>query len=189
MLCLMNLRYILQPVWWYISRGFFHKVFEEWCGYSKGIAFPPSITWYRSNWKPSMFPSLLDTICVHLILVFMVLFSMFQITDNDIRKESTPDYFLKVILPLLKRNSVVHFLGFGNRLAFDPLPLDLQVFRTSNIPILYFFLFHMVCNLWILKICSSHFVSRNTSFSMINLWFCILCSLTSKKARFWKVPL
>ncbi|RWW00195.1 hypothetical protein GW17_00036852 [Ensete ventricosum] len=73
------------------------------------------------------------------------------ITDNDIRKESTPDYFLKVILPLLRRNSVVHFLGFGNRLAFDPLPLDLQVFRTSNIPensyFIYFFLFHMVCDL------------------------------------------
>ncbi|WOK97176.1 hypothetical protein Cni_G05884 [Canna indica] len=51
------------------------------------------------------------------------------ITDNDIKKESTPAYFLKVILPLLLRNGVVHFMGFGNRLAFDPIPLDLQRLR------------------------------------------------------------
>lgn len=51
------------------------------------------------------------------------------ITDNDIRKESTPDYFLQVVFPLLLKNGVVHFFGFGNRLAFDPLPLDLQKLR------------------------------------------------------------
>ncbi|XP_042439526.1 O-fucosyltransferase 8-like [Zingiber officinale] len=51
------------------------------------------------------------------------------ITDNDIRKESTPEYFLRVVFPLLLKNGVVHFYGFGNRLAFDPLPLDLQKLR------------------------------------------------------------
>lgn len=57
-----------------------------------------------------------------------VFFVFGQITDNDIRKESTPDYFLQVVFPLLLKNGVVHFFGFGNRLAFDPLPLDLQVY-------------------------------------------------------------
>lgn len=52
---------------------------------------------------------------------------MFQITDMDIMKEAEPTYFIEVVLPLLRRNGVVHFLGFGNRLAFDPLPLHLQV--------------------------------------------------------------
>ncbi|KAG6480373.1 hypothetical protein ZIOFF_063873 [Zingiber officinale] len=51
------------------------------------------------------------------------------ITDNDIRKESTPEYFLRVVFPLLLKNGVVHFYGFGNRLSFDPLPLDLQKLR------------------------------------------------------------
>ncbi|XP_020088523.1 uncharacterized protein At1g04910 [Ananas comosus] len=52
-----------------------------------------------------------------------------QITDMDIMKEAEPTYFIEVVLPLLRRNSVVHFLGFGNRLAFDPLPLHLQTLR------------------------------------------------------------
>ncbi|KAG0495888.1 hypothetical protein HPP92_000539 [Vanilla planifolia] len=52
-----------------------------------------------------------------------------QVTDLDIMKESKPNYFTKVILPLLLRNGVVHFLGFGNRLAFDPIPTNLQKLR------------------------------------------------------------
>ncbi|KAI0492083.1 hypothetical protein KFK09_026348 [Dendrobium nobile] len=52
-----------------------------------------------------------------------------QVSDMDIRKESKPLYFSKVIRPLLLRNGVVHFLGFGNRLAFDPLPANLQKLR------------------------------------------------------------
>ncbi|KAK1301633.1 Uncharacterized protein QJS10_CPB12g00709 [Acorus calamus] len=48
------------------------------------------------------------------------------ITDKDIMKEATPDHFIQNILPLLLRNGVVHFLGFGNRLAFDPLPSNIQ---------------------------------------------------------------
>ncbi|ERM97661.1 hypothetical protein AMTRI_Chr01g132450 [Amborella trichopoda] len=51
------------------------------------------------------------------------------ITDLDIMKESKPSYFVKAILPLLIQNEVVHFVGFGNRLAFDPLPFDLQRLR------------------------------------------------------------
>lgn len=48
-------------------------------------------------------------------------------TDTDITKESKPSFFLKTVLPILIKNRVVHFVGFGNRLAFDPLPFNLQV--------------------------------------------------------------
>lgn len=48
-------------------------------------------------------------------------------TDVDIRKESKPSFYMKNILPILIRNKVIHFLGFGNRLAFDPIPFQLQV--------------------------------------------------------------
>ncbi|KAF8030239.1 hypothetical protein BT93_E2628 [Corymbia citriodora subsp. variegata] len=51
------------------------------------------------------------------------------ITDTDIRKESKPSFYVKNILPLLIQNRVVHFLGFGNRLAFDPIPFQLQRLR------------------------------------------------------------
>lgn len=42
-------------------------------------------------------------------------------------KESAPDEIIKTALPLLQRNNVVHFLGFVNRLAFDPMEPNLQV--------------------------------------------------------------
>lgn len=42
-------------------------------------------------------------------------------------KEAKPIDYIKKVLPILERNGVVHFLGFGNRLGFDPLPADLQV--------------------------------------------------------------
>lgn len=42
-------------------------------------------------------------------------------------KEATPIDYLTKTLPLLLQNGVVHFLGFGNRLGFDPLPSKLQV--------------------------------------------------------------
>lgn len=51
------------------------------------------------------------------------------VTDMDIMKESKPSYYLANILPLILRNRVVHFLGFGNRLAFDPIPFELQRLR------------------------------------------------------------
>nr|TKR90441.1 hypothetical protein D5086_0000233380 [Populus alba] len=49
------------------------------------------------------------------------------ITDADIVKEATPIDYLTKTLPLLLQNGVVHLLGFGNRLGFDPLPSKLQV--------------------------------------------------------------
>ncbi|KAK1420037.1 hypothetical protein QVD17_21326 [Tagetes erecta] len=49
------------------------------------------------------------------------------LTDADIAKEAKPSFYLKYILPLLKKNRVVHFLGFGNRLASDPIPYHLQM--------------------------------------------------------------
>ncbi|XP_042503096.1 O-fucosyltransferase 8-like isoform X2 [Macadamia integrifolia] len=51
------------------------------------------------------------------------------ITDADISKEATPIEFIETVLPLLRRNGLVHFLGFGNRLGFDPLPFELQRLR------------------------------------------------------------
>ncbi|KAJ0568772.1 putative GDP-fucose protein O-fucosyltransferase [Helianthus annuus] len=49
------------------------------------------------------------------------------VTDVDIAKEARPSFYLKHILPLLMKNRVVHFVGFGNRLASDPIPYHLQV--------------------------------------------------------------
>ncbi|XP_042398216.1 O-fucosyltransferase 2-like [Zingiber officinale] len=51
------------------------------------------------------------------------------VTDAEIMKESKPSIYLKNILPILLKNSVVHFIGFGNRLAFDPIPFELQRLR------------------------------------------------------------
>lgn len=51
------------------------------------------------------------------------------VTDADLSKEATPHEYLTKILPVLLRNGVVHFLGFGNRLGFDPLPTELQRLR------------------------------------------------------------
>ncbi|WCJ20153.1 O-fucosyltransferase family protein [Euphorbia peplus] len=51
------------------------------------------------------------------------------VTDEDIRKESKPSFYLKNILPIILKNRVVHFFGFGNRLAFDPIPFQLQRLR------------------------------------------------------------
>ncbi|KAL0534558.1 hypothetical protein IC582_028849 [Cucumis melo] len=51
------------------------------------------------------------------------------VTDADINKEAMPRFYLKNILPILIKNKVVHFLGFGNRLAFDPLSFELQRLR------------------------------------------------------------
>ncbi|KAL0352958.1 UNVERIFIED_CONTAM: O-fucosyltransferase 8 [Sesamum angustifolium] len=51
------------------------------------------------------------------------------VTDADLAKEATPNEYIKSILPILLRNGIVHFLGFGNRLGFDPLPSDLQKLR------------------------------------------------------------
>ncbi|XP_022954884.1 O-fucosyltransferase 2-like isoform X2 [Cucurbita moschata] len=51
------------------------------------------------------------------------------VTDADVVKEAKPSFYLKNILPIINKNKVVHFLGFGNRLAFDPLSFELQRLR------------------------------------------------------------
>ncbi|XP_073150274.1 O-fucosyltransferase 8-like [Henckelia pumila] len=51
------------------------------------------------------------------------------VTDSDLSKEATPEEYIKNILPILVRNQVVHFLGFGNRLGFDSMPSDVQKLR------------------------------------------------------------
>ncbi|KAM0054639.1 putative GDP-fucose protein O-fucosyltransferase [Helianthus debilis subsp. tardiflorus] len=51
------------------------------------------------------------------------------ITDADMSKEATPTEYIEKVLPLLSKNGVVHFLGYGNRLGFDPLPSELQRLR------------------------------------------------------------
>ncbi|KAG2323709.1 hypothetical protein Bca52824_006437 [Brassica carinata] len=51
------------------------------------------------------------------------------VTDVDVMKEAKPDFYMKHILPILHKNKVVHFFGFSNRLAFDPMPFDLQRLR------------------------------------------------------------
>ncbi|KAA8519632.1 hypothetical protein F0562_013923 [Nyssa sinensis] len=55
------------------------------------------------------------------------------ITDADISKEATPHEYVRTVLPLLLRNEVVHFLGFGNQLSFDPLPSKLQRIRKYDV--------------------------------------------------------
>ncbi|KAL6876427.1 hypothetical protein ACP4OV_012999 [Aristida adscensionis] len=52
-----------------------------------------------------------------------------QITDMDISKEAEPSEFIDSVLPILLQNRVVHFLGFGNRLGFDSVPIHLQRLR------------------------------------------------------------
>ncbi|GFP89617.1 uncharacterized protein at1g04910 [Phtheirospermum japonicum] len=51
------------------------------------------------------------------------------VTDADLPKEATPDEYIKNIFPILSRNKIVHFLGFGNRLGFEGLPSHLQRLR------------------------------------------------------------
>lgn len=52
-----------------------------------------------------------------------------MITDADLVKEANPSDYIRVALPILLQNGIVHFLGFGNRLGFDPLSPHLQKLR------------------------------------------------------------
>ncbi|PRQ28363.1 putative GDP-fucose protein O-fucosyltransferase [Rosa chinensis] len=54
------------------------------------------------------------------------------VTDADIPKEAKPSFYLKNITPILLKNGVVHFLGFGNRLSFDPIPFQLQMWSKRS---------------------------------------------------------
>lgn len=51
------------------------------------------------------------------------------VTDAEIMKEAKPSFYLKHILPILRKNRVVHFIGYGNRLSSDPIPFQLQRLR------------------------------------------------------------
>ncbi|CAH8391586.1 unnamed protein product [Eruca vesicaria subsp. sativa] len=51
------------------------------------------------------------------------------VTDVELMKEAEPDFYMKHILPILHKNKIIHFVGFSNRLAFDPMPFDLQRLR------------------------------------------------------------
>ncbi|XP_054785595.1 O-fucosyltransferase 15-like isoform X2 [Prosopis cineraria] len=51
------------------------------------------------------------------------------VSDVDMGKEAKPSFYLKNILPILLKNQVVHLVGFGNRLAFDPIPFEMQRLR------------------------------------------------------------
>ncbi|KAL1199034.1 O-fucosyltransferase 2 [Cardamine amara subsp. amara] len=51
------------------------------------------------------------------------------VTDMDVMKEAKLDFYMNQILPILLKNRVIHFIGFGNRLAFDPVPSELQRLR------------------------------------------------------------
>ncbi|XP_010686224.2 O-fucosyltransferase 8 isoform X2 [Beta vulgaris subsp. vulgaris] len=51
------------------------------------------------------------------------------ITDAHLVKEAKPSDYVRLVLPVLLQNGVVHLLGFGNRFGFDPLPHNLQKLR------------------------------------------------------------
>ncbi|KAL3521917.1 hypothetical protein ACH5RR_014751 [Cinchona calisaya] len=51
------------------------------------------------------------------------------VSDANIPKEAEPGFYKKHVLPILHRNKVVHFVGFGNRLASDPIPFQVQTLR------------------------------------------------------------
>ncbi|KNA08930.1 hypothetical protein SOVF_158300 [Spinacia oleracea] len=51
------------------------------------------------------------------------------VTDAHLEKEAKPTDYVRLVLPILQQNGVVHLLGFGNRLGFDPLPPHLQKLR------------------------------------------------------------
>uniref|UniRef100_A0A7N0UA50 O-fucosyltransferase family protein n=1 Tax=Kalanchoe fedtschenkoi TaxID=63787 RepID=A0A7N0UA50_KALFE len=55
--------------------------------------------------------------------------SIHVITDSDLTKEAKPAEYINKVLPILQNNGAVHFLGFGNRLGFDPIPFNLQRLR------------------------------------------------------------
>lgn len=75
-------------------------------------------------------------------LLHLKLGSFLQVTDAEIMKESKPSIYLKKILPILLKNSVVHFIGFGNRLAFDPIPFELQVCCLQDFLYLLFIIYY-----------------------------------------------
>ena len=64
-------------------------------------------------------------------MIYKNLIYYVQVTDMEIMKEAKLSFYITHILPILLRNRVVHFFGFGNRLTFDPVPFDIQVEQSS----------------------------------------------------------
>jgi hypothetical protein len=61
------------------------------------------------------------------------------VTELDVPKEAKPSFYLKHILPLLIKTRVALFEGFGNRLGFDPVSSDIQVFFFSGLVVTFSF--------------------------------------------------
>lgn len=71
---------------------------------------------------------LMRRVSIFLLCLFMFLSLLsLKVTDMDVMKEAKLDFYMNHILPILLKNRVIHFVGFGNRLAFDPIPFELQV--------------------------------------------------------------
>ncbi|KAE8671843.1 hypothetical protein F3Y22_tig00111915pilonHSYRG00019 [Hibiscus syriacus] len=83
--------------------------------------------WFFPNFFTAMYGRILGTSPAFEVVDVEAIGSL--ITDADIPKEAKPNNYVSTVLPLLMKNKVVHFLGFGNRLGFDPLPPDLQRLR------------------------------------------------------------
>jgi len=78
-----------------------------------------SYTFLPKSWREQ---SHLSSLFVHVLSLLPL-----KVTDIEVMKEAKPDFYMTHILPILLKNRVIHFVGFGNRLAFDPLPFELQV--------------------------------------------------------------
>jgi hypothetical protein len=50
-----------------------------------------------------------------------------QFDDSDFPREAPLRLYEETLLPVLRTNRVVHLRQFVNRLAFDPIPPEIQV--------------------------------------------------------------
>ncbi|OVA15158.1 GDP-fucose protein O-fucosyltransferase [Macleaya cordata] len=53
-------------------------------------------------------------------------------TDSGLVKKAKPIDFFTILLALLLRNRIMHLLGFGSRLGFDPLPFKIQILDSTS---------------------------------------------------------
>lgn len=66
---------------------------------------------------------------VWMIWINLLIYLVFYV---DLGKEATLTNYIKVVFPLLLRNGVAHFLGYGNQHGFDPMSSDIQVIQLPN---------------------------------------------------------
>jgi len=64
-----------------------------------------------------------------MIWINLLIYLVFYV---DLGKEATLTNYIKVVFPLLLRNGVAHFLGYGNQHGFDPMSSDIQVIQLPN---------------------------------------------------------